>query len=482
MFELSSNNIENREGLKKASVAILGAARSGIALARLLSKHCAAVLLSEAGNKAEISKKEDIRYALEKLVDSGVNLEFGGHSMQVLSTDLICLSPGVPLDIPILQQARRQSIPLLGETEVASWFCDAAMIAITGSNGKTTTTNLAGEIFRRYYRKVIVGGNIGTPLSALVKSQKDSEIAILELSSFQLQTIANLHPDIAVIMNLAPNHLDRHPSYEDYIAAKLNLVKNMDQDNILLYNADDPLLSERVAGVIPARLPFSTRQVLAEGAYWHNDVIHIQWGDLKRHIEIPDSKLPGPHNRYNMTVAATLAALKGIHDDDIRAVLRNFEGVEHRLETVDTLAGIRFINDSKATTPAALSYALQSFRAPIVLIAGGIDKGGDFAELNFFLKQQVRAAVVMGEAAAKMKKIWGEIVPVSRAQTMEQAVYKAFDLAREGDIVLLSPACSSFDMFDNYEARGHQFKAVVRRLKASQELPQNEENRDAGDE
>jgi UDP-N-acetylmuramoylalanine--D-glutamate ligase len=467
MLEISPDNRENRERLKGAAVAVLGAARSGIGLAGLLANVGARVLLSDQKPRSAVSE------TLDWLKHRGVQLEFGGHSGKILEVDLICISPGIPPAIPILEQAQQRRIPVLGELEVSSWFCPAPFIGITGSNGKTTTTNLTGEIFKQHFRNVLVGGNIGSPLAQELQCNPYPDIAILEISSFQLETIANFRPHIAVIMNLSPNHLDRYPDYESYVVTKLQIFRNLRETDILLYNADDEFLSRRIADSWPQKIPFSATKVLKTGAYWRENAIHIHWKNEEHHIPVKRTLLRGPHNRYNMAVAALLSVLKGIGSEAITGVLENFPGVEHRLESVRTIEGVQFVNDSKATSVAALGFALQSFYEPIVLIAGGKDKGGDFSELNPLLKEHVRVAVVIGEAARRMREAWKAVVPVHHAATLEEAVNISRELAKSGDVVLFSPACASFDMFRDYEDRGKQFKTIVKEFKTLSGKPCN---------
>ncbi len=444
--------------MKGAAVAVLGAARSGIALAELLAKNGARVLLSD------IRGEHYLEYDVQPLRDMGVQLEFGGHSTQVLRAELICISPGLPLTIPILRQAAALKIPVLGELEVASWFVDAPVIAITGSNGKTTTTTLTAEILKQRYPNLLVGGNIGTPLAKLVQENPKPPAALLEVSSFQLETIANFHPRTAVIMNLSPNHLDRYPNYEAYVEAKLNILSNLTEADVLIYNDDDQYLAHRIGEAAPRKLPVSTRGNLSEGAYWKDKAIQIVSDGKRYNIPLSGTHIRGPHNRYNMTVAALLGILNEVPPEKIRQVIEKFPGIEHRLEFVREIDGVRFFNDSKATTVASLGYALQSFEEPIVLIAGGKDKGGDFSELNPLIKQQVRSVVLIGEAAGRMKNAWEGIIPLTEVADLEAAVNIAYQQSQPGDVVLLSPACSSFDMFPNYEARGRKFKDEVNLL------------------
>lgn len=454
LFHISPENEDNILRLRGAKVAVLGAARSGVAVAKLLQRHDARVLISD------IQPVECFGNDFFRGLSNDIEVEFGGHSDRVLQSDLICISPGIPTSIPILQKAQGLGVPIVGELEVASWFSRAPIIAITGSNGKTTTTTLTGSIFKRHFDRVIVGGNIGNPFAAELLEQPDPQICILEVSSFQVETIVNFHPQFTVITNLSPNHLDRYPDFETYVAAKMDITKNLEQDDVLIYNADDSYLSEQASRLSVRKIPFSNNLELDYGAFWEENRILIRL-EKEHSIELSSYKLKGPHNRYNMVVAALLSVLNDISPDDIKEELQNFPGVQHRLEQVAQIDGITFVNDSKATTVSSLQYALQSFRERIVLIAGGIDKGGDFAALNPLLKQKVRAAVVIGRAAARMKEAWGNTVPVKAAPTLEDAVTTAYRSAQKGDVVLLSPACSSFDMFKDYEDRGNRFKRIV---------------------
>lgn len=452
-FKISANNEENIARLRGAKVAVLGAARSGLAVARLLHAHGAQVLVSDIK-----PIDPNIEKAMKAMPE--IEYEFGEHSDKVPDSDMICISPGIPLTIPILQEARKFNIPVAGELEVACWFNTAPVIAITGSNGKTTTTSLTGNIFKRHFQRVIVGGNIGNPLADEIRKLPNPEVCILEVSSFQLETIVNFHPHIAVIMNLSLNHLDRYRDFGAYVAAKMNILRNLHKNDILIYNADDLLLVEEVLKFPGIKIPFSLRQKLGYGGYWDKNQIQIH---LEKNYSIAPSRLTlkGPHNRYNMIAASLLAVLNDIPRKVIKSELENFPGIPHRLEEVSTIGGVTFVNDSKATTVSSLNYALQSFEQPVILIAGGIDKGGDFSELNILLKKRVRAAVLIGKASQRMRESWNSIVPIYDAETLQDAVYTSQYLAERGDVVLLSPACSSFDMFNDYEDRGNQFKKIV---------------------
>ncbi len=465
-FDIKSTGSENVRQLQGCPVAVLGAARSGREVARLLHLAGARVLLSEARPARQVA--EQLRHLPED-----IEVETGGHSSNILKAHLVVISPGIPLEIPILQKVRRAHIPVVGELEVASWFTRAPIIAITGSNGKTTTTALTGEMFRYQYADVIVGGNIGRPFSGELLKMPRPVFNILEVSSFQLESIHAFHPRAAVITNLSPNHLDRYAGFDAYVRAKLNLLKNMTGDDILLYNADDPMLTAHLRRVVPQQFPFSLKGALDQGSWWQADGIRIRWQELDVEIPIPGMRLRGPHNRYNLLVAATLAALFGVELRHVQQVAETFQGLPHRLEPVGKVGGVLFVNDSKATTVQALEFALQSFQEPLVLIAGGKDKGGDFGALVPLLQQRVKAAVLIGQAARRIQEAWQGYIPLYRCTTLKAAVQQAFRLADAGDVVLLAPACSSFDMFRDYEDRGEQFRRMVQQLEdvAHQETP-----------
>ncbi|MFZ0390597.1 MAG: UDP-N-acetylmuramoyl-L-alanine--D-glutamate ligase, partial [Calditrichia bacterium] len=292
-MRIGTERRKNREQLKHARVAVLGAARSGVAVARLLAESGAAVLLSDTRPESELN------LPLADLRQLSVEVESGGHSEAVLQADLICISPGIPLSIPILQKAQERNITITGEIEVASWFCRSEIAAITGSNGKTTTTTLAGEILCAKYSDTIVAGNIGKPFAELVQHSSESGVAVLELSSFQLETIYSFRPRIAVLMNLTANHLDRYPDFEAYAAAKLNILKNMRADDLLIYNSDDEVLNRRLEDSLPRKLRFSLAPHAGEGAYWEDDAIVLRQNGEEKRIHLQDYRLRGPHNRYN---------------------------------------------------------------------------------------------------------------------------------------------------------------------------------------
>jgi UDP-N-acetylmuramoylalanine--D-glutamate ligase len=457
-INISSDIKMNRRGLKNARVAVLGAARSGIAVSRLLLSAGARVLLSDHKPYDQLTPEA------KTLGASNFELEHGGHTRKILDTDLICISPGLSLDISILQEAQKSNIPIVGEIELASWFCEAPMFAITGSNGKTTTTTLTGSILKKYDPATIIAGNIGIPFSEQVLKTSSQTRVVLEISSFQLETIYSFHPKIGVILNLTANHLDRYPDFDAYARAKLNILKNMTQNDIIIYNGDDEYLTKQLASANPKKLVFSLEEHDQEGAFWCHDKIKVKLNTERFTIYLKQLHLRGPHNRYNMMVAALIACLVGINANIISRQICSFNGIEHRLELVRNINDILFINDSKATTIESLIYGLRSFDKNIILIAGGKDKGADFSQANQWLQSRVKLAVLIGQAADTMATVWNQIIPIVKSNGLKQAVELAYTQAKAGDIILLSPACSSFDMFQDYEDRGNQFKQIVKGL------------------
>jgi UDP-N-acetylmuramoylalanine--D-glutamate ligase len=442
--------------VKNKRITILGAARSGIAAAKLLKKHGAKVYVSDAA-PAENKMKE-----AAELDKAGIAYEFGMHSEQSLLAELVVLSPGIPVRSDVVQSFIKRKVPVLSEIEVAWWFCQSPVIAVTGSNGKTTTTTLIGEMLKKKYPQAIVAGNIGAAFSEYVDESDPHSWAVVEVSSFQLETIDDFHPKQAVVLNFAPNHLNRYDGYEDYLKAKWRLTKNLNKDDILIYNAADAKLTGWAERVECNLQGFDINGVKDHAAYYINDAIYINDKKLAAAEKIA---LRGKHNYMNVMAAALAAMNAGISAEQIREVLGSFTGVEHRLEFVTKKKGVTFINDSKATTVESLGYALQSFAEPIILITGGQDKGSDFTKLIDLIKANVKAIVLIGSSAGIMEKAWQGLVPIYKENSLQNAVNKAVDLAETNNTVLLSPACASFDMFRDYEDRGRQFKQIVQEVK-----------------
>ena len=463
MGNMASGKKDERNTMKEVQgkkVTVLGAARSGLAAARLLKEKGARVFVSDS---AEAHRKEQAREFLEK---EGIDFEFGGHSGRVFEADFCVLSPGIPVASQIVQRVQQKGIPIYSEIEVASWFFRGPIIAVTGSNGKTTTTTLIGAMLRQMDERAVVAGNIGQPFADFVQDSSEDQWAVVEVSSFQLETIESFHPQQVVLLNFAPNHLDRYPDYEAYKNAKWRVTKNLSPQDVFIFNAADEEIAKRLSRLTCRKSGFHIDGDTTADAYFKQNALWI-YGE--KWLDVQEMGLRGLHNYMN-AMAAILAALNaGVPREAIVHVLRTFRGVEHRLEFVRELDGVKFINDSKATTVESLYYALKSFEQPIILIAGGKDKGSDFTRLNATIKERVKTLILIGRAASKMEKAWQGLKPIVKADTLQDAVQKAFGRAERGDVVLLSPACASFDMFNDFEDRGRQFKQIVNALKGKHE-------------
>ena len=449
-------------------VTVVGAARSGLAAARLLARRGAAVFLTEQGAGSP--------EAAAALDEAGVPYEFGGHSARALDADFVVLSPGVPTQAALVQQALGKGLPVYSEIEVASWFCESPIVAVTGSNGKTTTTSLVAHVLRSARRPLVVAGNIGTAFADAVAGCREGAVAVLEVSSFQLDHIDAFRPRVAILLNITPDHLNRYDDdFARYAASKLRIFENQRAGDVLVYNHDDALVrehAERAAERGVVLYPFSIEHELDRGAF-------VRGGDLVLRLTLtadqppmeevlmqtPDLSLRGRHNLYNSLAAAISARALEISSDVVRESLASFEGVPHRLEFVREHAGVKYVNDSKATNVNAVWYALESFSEPIVLIAGGRDKGNDYSAITDLVRERVRGVVGIGESGDKVVHEVGDYAKAAaRAHSMEEALQYAQLMAEPGDVVLLSPACASFDQYANYEERGDHFKRLVHKL------------------
>ena len=448
--------------LANKRVLVVGLGKSGVASALFLKQRGAKVTVSDA-------KPEDqLRGEIPLLLDHGITVETGGHGDRTFrGQDLIVVSPGVPVDAPHLVQARALGEPVIGEIELAAQFLSGPIVAITGSNGKTTTTTLAGEILTAGGFPTVVGGNIGTPAISLIERAGPDTWAILEVSSFQLETIATFRPHIAVILNVTPDHLDRHRTFEAYAEAKARIFENQRPSDFAVLNQDDPAclnLASRVKGQL---FWFRRKNEVQQGAWLHEGRILFRDAAGTREImlvsEIP---LKGAHNVENALAGVCVGMLAGAKAEAIRDAIRNFKAVEHRLEFVARIRDVDYYHDSKATNVDATIKALESFPANIHLILGGKDKGSDYSILNDLLRQRVKRVYTIGAAAAKVESQIKSAVEIVHAETLEKAVRRASQDAQPNDIVLLAPACASFDQFDNYEHRGRVFKEVVQSLAA----------------
>jgi len=444
-------------------IVIVGMARSGMAVAEFLWKRGVCVTLSD--NRPASALESEIR----SLDERNIRYEIGGHSTErFASADLIVVSPGVPLSLPVLQQAAQAGKTLISEIELASRYLRGSVIAITGTNGKTTTTTLIGEILRTAGFPVQVGGNIGTPLISLVESSTEDTWSVVELSSFQLEAVPTFRPNIAVILNITPDHLDRYASFEAYAQAKLNIFENQVSSDFAVLNHEDPNLQKAAAKIHSQVFWFSGRHEVQCGTYAVGGQIVFESGEKsERVMACDDVPLKGRHNIENVAAAITAARLAGIPSSSIAENVRNFKAVEHRLEPVAEIGGVHFFNDSKATNVDATFKALEAFESGVILILGGRDKGGDFTVLSTLLQQRAKSLVLLGEASDKIRMQLEGTAPMTQAASMDHAVKLAFQQAAPGDTVLLAPACASFDMFQNYEHRGREFKAAVGRLQVT---------------
>ena len=446
--------------LNNKRVLVVGLGKSGVASALFLKEHGARVTVSD-------TKSEDqLRDEIPVLLDQGIAVETGGHGERTFrGQDLIVVSPGVPVDAPPLVQARASGEPVIGEIELAAQHLAGPIVAITGSNGKTTTTTLAGEILAAGGFPTVVGGNIGTPAISLVGRATHQTVVVLEVSSFQLETIQTFRPKVAVILNITPDHLDRHRNFQTYVDAKARIFENQQGSDFAVLNEDDATcvtLGDQTRAQV---FWFSRKKEVKQGAWVRDGQILFHGASGQREImlvsEIP---LKGAHNVENVLAAICVGALMGCKSEQLSSAVRNFKAVEHRLEYVATVQGVDYYDDSKATNVDATIKALESFPANIHLILGGKDKGSDYRVLNDLLRARVKRVYTIGAAAEKIESHIKGAAEIVHAETLDNAVRRAAAVAQPGDIVLLAPACASFDQFQSYGHRGRVFKEVVKSL------------------
>jgi UDP-N-acetylmuramoylalanine--D-glutamate ligase len=450
--------------LKDKRVLVVGLGKSGVASALFLKAQGARVTVSDT------KSGDELRNEIPALLDHGITVETGGHGERTFrGQDLIVVSPGVPVDAPLLVQARAMGEAVIGEIELAAKFLPGPMVAITGSNGKTTTTTLTGEILAAGGVPTLVGGNIGTPAISLTERATRETAIVLEVSSFQLETIHTFRPKVAVVLNVTPDHLDRHRTFEAYVDAKARIFENQTGEDFAVLNEDDPTCVAMAARTRAQVFWFSRHKEVKQGAWVRDGNIVFRDGPQEQRsqqreiMQVSEIPLKGAHNLENVLAAVCAGALMGCSPEKIRQAVRDFKAVEHRLEFVATIRGVDYYNDSKATNVDATIKALESFPANIHLILGGKDKGSDYTVLNNLLRQRVKRVYTIGAAAAKIESQVKD-VEVVHAETLESAVRKANAVAQSGDVVLLAPACASFDQFKNYEQRGQVFKQIVQML------------------
>lgn len=441
------------------NVLVLGAGVSGRSVAEVLASYGAKVTLNDS-NRIDDSKEE-----FQKLKSLAVNIVAGSQDESLLqSMDYIVVSPGISIELPLIATARSKGIVVMSEIEAAYALCQAPIIAITGTNGKTTTTALTGEMMKASGKNTVVGGNIGAALSQEVNGISRDSVVVAEISSFQLEGIIHFRPHIAVVLNLTPDHMDRHHTMEGYQAAKERIFENQRKDDFLVLNYDDTIVQTMAARSISQTVFFSTKRELENGGCVKDDQIVINWQG-KRNIICPvkDMKLFGKHNLENALAACCAAFLAGVSPAVMAEVLRNFAGVEHRIEPVATINGVSYYNDSKATNPESTVKALEAFAGNIILIAGGRDKNTDLTEVMTLAKNKVDHLILLGEAKTRFIEAAKQhgVHNIHDVSSFQEAITLAHRLARSPQVVLLSPACASYDMFNNYEERGRVFKELV---------------------
>ncbi len=447
--------------IRKGRGTVIGAARSGLAAARLLKYLGIPVFLTESQPASACHGAEDQLLAL------GVPYEFDGHSERALDAEFLIVSPGVPSDAPLVLEGHRRGLLVLSEIELGSLFFNGVVIAITGTNGKTTTTTLTGEILKASGKDTIVAGNIGYAFcDALVEKSLTADVAVLEVSSFQLDHCLTFHPHIAVITTITPDHLGRyHNTLSEYAASKQRIFMNHDPQDILIYNMDNALTVDSVHGARSLLTPFSVKRTLEYGGWMEARRLMVDIGMGREQVaSIDEVQIRGAHNYMNILMAALASRKVGVPLGVVQDVVRSFQGIAHRLEFVRKLDSVTWVNDSKATNVDSLITALESFHQPVVLIAGGRDKGTSYEPVFPLMREKVKTLILIGEAADRMEEAFSGMTTILRAENLPEAVSRAHDDAVSGDVVLLSPACASFDMFENFEHRGMVFKSLVHSL------------------
>ncbi len=442
-------------------VTVLGAGKSGLAAAGLLLRRGAKVFLSESKDTKELETN------CSALKQKGFDYETGGHTDKALeSSDLVVISPGIPLDIPLIEKTRSNKIEVIGELEFTSRFCDNRIIAITGTNGKSTTTSMIGEVFKSAGKPVKIAGNIGVAFADVVDDLIQDEIVVLEVSSYQLETVEQFHPWISAILNIQPDHLMRHKTMEEYTRCKFKITGNQTENDLAILNLNDEILKKTVNKDNKRNWWFSNNSPVKYGAGIEDGILcYYDGSDSTEVISSGDLPLPGLHNVDNALVTICAAMFSGLPPEEISKGLKQFQGLEHRLKYVNKINNVTFINDSKATNVDSLIVALNSFEDKVILIAGGLDKGSDLNVADEIIREKVKSILLIGEAAERMYNAWnGVIEDITMTKDLSSAVQEAFGRAKVKDTILFSPACASFDMFRNFEERGEAFKKIVNQL------------------
>ena len=440
------------------TILILGAGESGLGSALLAKRNNYEVFISDTG---QISKT-----AKNKLINSAINFEEYSHKNAMsVNPDLVIKSPGISDNSDIVKYFHSKSVKIISEIEFASIYCNSKIIGITGSNGKTTTTTLTHKLISDAGYSCSISGNIGNSFSSV--TENDVDFSVVEVSSFQLDGVENFKPHIAIITSITPDHLDRYKNFEAYVDSKFKIIKNQSNEDYLIYDSDCKTIDKYIkSNKIKSRLlPFSTKKKVKQGAYFFNNEINIITDKNKINMPTDNFLVKGNHNIKNAMAAATVANLLKIRKETIRKSLEHFQGVEHRLENVLTINKVKYINDSKATNVNATYYALESMESPTVWIVGGVDKGNNYSDLTKVVDKRVKAIICLGLNNLKIMDHFENVVEyIVETKSMEEAVNAAYKISSSGDCVLLSPSCASFDLFDDFEDRGRQFKAAVRKL------------------
>lgn len=446
--------------LKNRKILVVGLGKTGQQSAAFLRAHGAKVTITEVAARRDISSDK-----LAWVNENKIQLEAGGHRVQsFLDSELIIVSPGVPLDIEPIKAAQRAGIPVIGEIELAARFIETPIVAITGTNGKSTTTSLIGHLLNQAGKETFVGGNIGRPLIGYVSQKQDKDFVVAEISSFQLDTTRSFRPWLALLLNITEDHLDRYPSFEGYVRSKFRIFANQLAGDFAILNRDDPAVMQ-LANTVPAKVLTFGHRPQAEGAYLDGKELICHLYGKQEGYSLEKLRITGRHNLENVMAAVLAARVCGCAPSAIQEALETFEGLHHRTEFVCEIGGVSFYDDSKGTNVGSVMQSLASFDRPVILIAGGRDKGGSYNILEDLVRDRVKTLILIGEARQKIHQALGHLTQTIEATTLPEAVHLAYRESAPGDVVLLSPACSSFDMFRNYAERGEIFQEAAQALK-----------------
>ncbi|MBU0483531.1 MAG: UDP-N-acetylmuramoyl-L-alanine--D-glutamate ligase [Proteobacteria bacterium] len=442
---------------------VVGMGSSGIAAVKLLKKLGAAVAVSDSRSSTDLDQA-----LLRRLRDQQIEVETDGHAADFFSlANLVVVSPGVPLDLPVLEQCRKHGVPVVGEMSLAAEYLKTPMVAVTGTNGKSTVVTLLGEMFAAANKKVFVGGNIGIPLAEYVCGSQDAEVVVVEVSSFQLDTAPGFRPDVAVLLNISPDHLDRYSSYDEYAASKLSIFAAQDKDDSVVLNVDDSEIMDRLEGKTGGRKFYYGTELAGDQngiAIDHMTLKMKGLGSVEEKYELTGSSLNQEPNIHNAMAAVLAARLLNCPTYAVQQALTSYKKLDHRMTLVAEIRGVKYVDDSKGTNIGAVRAALEGMDRPVVLIGGGRDKGGDYGFLKEIVRAKVKSMLLIGEAATKMADYFAKDTQTEACHSLPEAVCRASVIAEPGDVVLLSPACASFDMFTSYSQRGDVFRSAVMKL------------------